>query len=123
MVWYHYRTNIMIFFSITLALIARISAFSINPRTVRESNFRLGLGRDFASNEEDLAQQSRRSMMRYVLNQAAIVAAMTADSQPSSAGLVQFPCDYNLMNTYHFMRAGESLLEGDGFLSTNPLFM
>lgn len=39
-------------------------------------------------------------------------------------GLVQFPCKPgDLMNTYHMMRAGESSLEADGILSTNPLFL
>ncbi|KAL3758579.1 hypothetical protein ACHAWU_008333 [Discostella pseudostelligera] len=42
----------------------------------------------------------------------------------SAMGLVQFPCqpDY-LANTYHMMRAGESRLEAEGILSTNPLFL
>ena len=42
---------------------------------------------------------------------------------PAQAGLVQFPCNYDLMNTYHLMRAGESLLESQDIISTNPLFL
>ena len=38
-------------------------------------------------------------------------------------GLVQFPCDEPLENTYHFMRAGQSLLDQDDIWSTNPLFV
>ncbi|KAL9183730.1 hypothetical protein ACHAXT_004586 [Thalassiosira profunda] len=39
-------------------------------------------------------------------------------------GLVHFPCHPgDLMNTYHLMRAGESGLEAEGVLSTNPLFL
>ena len=39
-------------------------------------------------------------------------------------GLVQFPCKPgSLANTYHMMRAGESRLEAEGILSTNPLFL
>ena len=68
-------------------------------------------------------EQSRRSMLRNAFNMAAILTTMTAGTQPSSAGLVQFPCTYDLMNTYHVMRAGESLLESEDLLSTNPLFM
>lgn len=36
---------------------------------------------------------------------------------------VQFPAKNGLANTYHFMRAGESLLEQGGILATNPLFL
>lgn len=44
--------------------------------------------------------------------------------QPASARLVQFPCEEgDLMNTYHLMRAGESLLEQDDILGTNPPFI
>lgn len=50
-------------------------------------------------------------------------ASLFLKPKPSNAGLVQFPCNYNLMNTYHFMRAGESLLESQDILSTNPLFL
>jgi len=45
------------------------------------------------------------------------------NSLPASAGLVFFPCVNGLKNTYHLMRAGESLLETQDILSTNPLFL
>lgn len=39
-------------------------------------------------------------------------------------GLIIFPCsNYEFLNKYHFMRAGESLLEEEGIWSTNPLFL
>jgi broad specificity phosphatase PhoE len=42
----------------------------------------------------------------------------------SAMGLVQFPCEPGyLANTYNMMRAGESRLEAEGILSTNPLFL
>ena len=42
----------------------------------------------------------------------------------NAMGLVQFPCQPGeLTNTYHMMRAGESGLEAEGILSTNPLFL
>jgi hypothetical protein len=45
-------------------------------------------------------------------------------SSPAQAmGLMQFPCDGPLMNTYYFMRAGQSLMEADDIWSTNPLFL
>lgn len=44
-------------------------------------------------------------------------------STPAQArGLVQFPCTH-LENTYHFIRAGQSLMEQDDIWSTNPLFL
>mmetsp|Transcript_9952 Transcript_9952/g.12541 ORF Transcript_9952/g.12541 Transcript_9952/m.12541 type:complete len:498 (+) Transcript_9952:98-1591(+) len=50
-------------------------------------------------------------------------ASLIVETQPSNAGLVQFPCKYDLMNTYHLMRAGESMLESQDIISTNPLFL
>ena len=42
----------------------------------------------------------------------------------SAIGLVTFPCPAGtLMNQYHLLRAGQSLLEEKGVLSTNPLFL
>ncbi|KAL3796927.1 hypothetical protein HJC23_000680 [Cyclotella cryptica] len=42
----------------------------------------------------------------------------------SAMGLVTFPCPKgSLANTYHLMRAGQSLLEEKNILSTNPLFL
>jgi hypothetical protein len=37
--------------------------------------------------------------------------------------LIRFPCTEGLGNTYHFLRAGESLLEAQNVWSTNPLFL
>uniref|UniRef100_A0A7S2P922 Uncharacterized protein n=1 Tax=Leptocylindrus danicus TaxID=163516 RepID=A0A7S2P922_9STRA len=48
---------------------------------------------------------------------------MTIKAQPANANLMQFPCKNGLGNTYHFMRAGESLLEEQNILMTNPLFL
>lgn len=55
----------------------------------------------------------------------ATVASLSSVSCKSEArGLVKFPCnDYEFQNTYHFFRAGESLLEEEGIWSTNPLFL
>lgn len=42
----------------------------------------------------------------------------------NAMGLVQFPCPPGtLSNAYHLMRAGQSGLEAEGVLSTNPLFL
>lgn len=48
----------------------------------------------------------------------------SATPRADARGLVKFPCkDYQFLNTYHFVRAGESLLEEEGVWSTNPLFL
>jgi len=65
---------------------------------------------------------------RQILN-AGLTLGISAFIQPKATanarGLVQFPMDKEkpLMNTYHFMRAGESLLEEENILYTNPLFL
>jgi broad specificity phosphatase PhoE len=38
-------------------------------------------------------------------------------------GLVKFPCREPLANTYHFIRAGQSMMEEQDIWSTNPLFL
>ena len=41
----------------------------------------------------------------------------------NARGLVQFPCTQPLLNRYHIMRAGTTLLEEQNIWSTNPLFL
>jgi len=54
---------------------------------------------------------------------ASATSAFVADPpQPAHAGLIQFPCS-KLQNTYHLLRAGQSLLEEENILATNPLFL
>ena len=65
-------------------------------------------------------ESKRRAMIKATMT---VASAFMFNAQPSSAGLVQFPCTYDLMNTYHFMRAGESLLESEDIISSNPLFL
>ena len=48
----------------------------------------------------------------------------TRDHQANAMGLVQFPCSEGVLkNKYHLMRAGQSGLEEQNILSTNPLFL
>lgn len=60
---------------------------------------------------------------------SAAMATVLAEASPPLAplatarGLVVFPCKNGLQCTYHLMRAGESLMEEDGVLMTNPLFL
>lgn len=67
---------------------------------------------------------SRRNIL---LSSAMLCGALTGLSfqpQPARAELIQFPCeDGTLRNTYHFMRAGQSLLEEENLWGTNPMFL
>ena len=83
-----------------------------------------------SDNNNFLHGSNRRSFFRQALRTP--VAAMlglsvagTQQPQPALArGLMQFPCTQPLVNRYHFMRAGTSLVEEeDGIWSTNPLFI
>lgn len=84
-------------------------------------------------NEASIFGQNYKSSRRSFLSSLVIPtsALLTANMQPSikpanaggKPGLVQFPCKNGLGNTYHFMRAGQSLLEADDVWTTNPLFL
>lgn len=60
---------------------------------------------------------------------ASVLRALDTDGAATSTaanamGLVQFPCpEGKLLNTYHMMRAGESGMEEQDVLWTNPLFL
>ncbi len=71
----------------------------------------------------DDAEFSRRDWFKRSADSVAFAAGLVSLVEPSEAGLVQFPVDYQLMNTYHIMRSGESLLESQDILSSNPLFL
>ena len=91
----------------------------IQRREVRLFTIKDGHGQ--ASRDNEL---SRRNLFNSAMKSAITIGTVLGPAlQAANAGLVQFPCDYNLMNTYHFMRAGESLLESQNLLSTNPLFL
>ena len=69
----------------------------------------------------DFSRLERRSFIRNgIFTASSILMSRSAEAR----GLVKFPCkDYAFLNTYHFFRAGESLLEEEGIWSTNPLFL
>ncbi|KAK1738386.1 phosphoglycerate mutase family protein [Skeletonema marinoi] len=81
-------------------------------------------------NNEGLSEpleDSRRSFVKngfITLTTAAFTGGSLFVSEAGARGLVRFPCkDQPLLNTYHFMRAGSSLLEVEDVWSTNPLFL
>lgn len=71
-------------------------------------------------------QSRRRTFLER--SAASVISAGSAAvyGSPTSAGargLVRFPCKEPLLNTYHLLRAGSSLLEVEDVWSTNPLFL
>lgn len=67
-------------------------------------------------------QQHRRS---FLLQTFAITPMIMSGMKEvvHARGLVQFPCTKPLLNVYHFMRSGTTLLEEEDIWSTNPLFL
>lgn len=79
-------------------------------------------------NHEILGQQLTFDRRRFLLGSAASVFGSCFDGPPQEAqarGLVKFPVnDPNvLLNSYHFLRVGDTLLEDEDIWSTNPLFL
>jgi hypothetical protein len=70
-------------------------------------------------------RSSRRSFVRsgFISLSTAITGSTLLGRKAGARGLVTFPCNERLLNTYHFMRAGSSLLEVEDVWSTNPLFL
>ena len=80
----------------------------------------------------DIEAGSRRSFIKFasscisgIISSSGPMSMHLARPENSNAmGLVTFPCfEGSLMNKYHVMRAGQSLLEEENILSTNPLFL
>lgn len=76
--------------------------------------------------EHELTQ--RRSFLKTIgllpLQMATFPLSKNLTPTVQARGLVRFPCkDYQFLNNYHFLRAGESLLEEEGIWVTNPLFL
>jgi len=75
------------------------------------------------TNAESLSTFSRRKCVRSLFDCALFAVGSFAGTKEASANLVQFPVTYDLRNTYHIMRAGESILDQEDIMSTNPLFL
>lgn len=77
---------------------------------------------DNGSNEKAATDDfNRRSFLKSTVQTLAAIGTQTDIA--SARGLARFPCKEPLLNTYHFMRAGKSLLEEENVWSTNPLFL
>ena len=79
--------------------------------------------RGTASNDDAENCSDRRTFLLESLSWTTTAAALLGSSGAQARGLVMFPCTNGLGNTYHFMRAGESIIESEDIWSTNPLFL
>ena len=72
---------------------------------------------------KDEQNDTRRKFLKQTILSSSIILSITSGNVSANArGLIRFPCK-ELLNTYHFMRSGSSLLEIDNVWSTNPLFL
>jgi broad specificity phosphatase PhoE len=108
------RVSVNLLLSLMLVVLFKVSdAFPGNQATTVRSRISL-----HAFNE--LTYPDRRSVLGNVALALGLVGS-TRDAQ--ARGLVQFPCEQPLENTYHFLRSGLSLIEEEDIWSTNPLFL
>jgi broad specificity phosphatase PhoE len=74
-----------------------------------------------ANNDDEEEEQVPGGRRRFLLSVPLI---FLAPKVVQARGLVRFPCEEDsLLNSYHFLHAGTSLLEEEGIWSTNPLFL
>jgi hypothetical protein len=76
---------------------------------------------NFDETSTPMDEFQRRSFLRRSLQTLTFLGVQA--STANARGLARFPCKEPLLNTYHFMRAGTSLLEEENVWSTNPLFL
>ena len=97
------------------------------PKTIRRNVHLLA-----QENNDDVTPQSQSHRREFLKSMGLLPLHFASSSiisnnfvYPAYArGLVKFPCsDYQFLNNYIFLRAGESLLEEEGVWSTNPLFL
>ena len=75
--------------------------------------------------DDKIFLKTRRNFVKQISLSPALLTIMGFQQKhPVQAlGLVKFPCKNGFLNTYHFMRAGQTLLEEEDIWSTNPLFL
>lgn len=110
--------------------VSRCNGLSIS----RLQSYKPGIGgqdeKNHRRSDKDQTSSAEKQTRRAFLSRSAISisggSAMLGTIFPTKVnarGLVLFPCKDPLLNTYHFMRAGASLLEVEDVWSTNPLFL
>jgi broad specificity phosphatase PhoE len=97
-------------------------ARAFDKETVGPMSSSLYLGKE-TDTSNDFSSLDRRSFLDSSWLAAMLLTTTSSSSPAQARGLVQFPCREPLGNTYHFMRAGQSLLEEEDIWSTNPLFL
>lgn len=134
------RTKQMQFSNFSITLVALVILHSYNTCTAAfvnnlnhiskcrsDQSYHLLHPNDNCNEGEENILQRRTFLSKSVLpaTSFSLLSWMNIDIPKAQAmGLVKFPCkDYEFLNTYHFVRAGESLLEEEGIWSTNPLFL
>jgi len=82
---------------------------------------------DDRNEEEEPPRKSWSGRRQFLWGSVALISSPVWRSPPKAKarGLVQFPVDdpRDMLNTYHFLRVGETLLEAEDIWSTNPLFL
>ncbi|KAL7470284.1 hypothetical protein ACHAXS_010512, partial [Conticribra weissflogii] len=73
--------------------------------------------------ENDQTRRAFLSRAAFSISGGSAVLGTIFPTEANARGLVLFPCREPLLNSYHFMRAGASLLEVEDVWSTNPLFL
>ncbi len=73
--------------------------------------------------ENDQTRRAFLSRTAFSISGGSAVLGTIFPTEANARGLVLFPCREPLLNSYHFMRAGASLLEVEDVWSTNPLFL
>ena len=71
---------------------------------------------------KDEQNDTRRKFLKQTILSSSTILSSLSSNVANARGLIRFPCK-ELLNTYHFMRSGTSLLEIDNVWSTNPLFL
>ncbi|KAL9186147.1 hypothetical protein ACHAXT_005385 [Thalassiosira profunda] len=81
--------------------------------------------KQYASSDVHQTQYEQQNNRRTFLEGSALSLSYAFGSagRADARGLVRFPCKEPFLNTYHFLRAGSSLLEVEDIWSTNPLFL
>jgi hypothetical protein len=126
----HVLTFVLCKFSVVVNGFAFGFAFVL-PKSLEERTFSLKLASQASSANDQESESDGTSSRSFSRSRRNVLfslplfttAAAFGRPEPAQAKLVQFPCKEGLMNTYHFMRAGESLLEEQNMWGTNPLFL
>mmetsp|Transcript_37887 Transcript_37887/g.43275 ORF Transcript_37887/g.43275 Transcript_37887/m.43275 type:complete len:364 (+) Transcript_37887:109-1200(+) len=95
---------------------------------IKQSSKHLSLDFDVNYQDKETCHNKTLSSRRFFLGKSILFSPSLALLFSQSAahgqgGLIKFPCTRPLGNTYHFIRAGQTLLEAEDILSTNPLFV